>query len=339
MAHSPSESPVRAEGDSVARFLADAFSTDHSKIQKQSGGEAQVTIDADSNAEYSFSICFCTRSRPAELENALHSVAASSVRVGQIVVSDDSVDDDTSRLVREKFPEVVYGRGPRTGLSANRNRAVLSATGTHVLFMDDDTALGPEFFTSILKAYAAVPEELRPRTIVSGLESLRGALIEPSDLSFFGYVDQPRTATSTRPLHTAVINSTVFPRPAFGSIQFDDNLVYGSDEVDICTQAIAQGYRFVLCRDAVNEHFHSALHRNEYTSYVQASRVYTTLKRYLYLERSPVKAFAYALLGPAHLLQGETRKSGFAGTKRAFASLKLAASYLQRYAGTAHSKV
>ncbi len=288
--------------------------------------------------DFRFTICFCTRSRPAELENAIRSVAGSTHPVFQIVVSDDSVDDATDRLMAEKFPEVVYVRGPRRGLGANRNRAVLAATGTHVVFMDDDTALGTDFFASIIKTYASLPEDLRGKTIVSGLESLRGSLIEPGDLGFFGYVDKARGALSSRPLHTAIINATVFPREAFSSIQFDDNLVYGSEEVDICTQAIAQGFRFVLCREAINEHFHSALHRNEYSSYVQASRVYTTLKRYLYLERSPAKAIAYTVLGPLHLLQGETRRSGFAGTRRAFTSLNLAAGYLKRYAAMAHNK-
>lgn len=281
--------------------------------------------------QYRFTICFCTRSRPRELDRALRSVANSTWPVAQVIVSDDSVDEETAQLVAAQFPEVVYVKGPRRGLGANRNRAVAFASGTHVVYMDDDTALGARFIESIVNAYRAIEPSLRAKTIVSGLEDQNGKLIEPSDLSFWGFVDQARTPATKRPLHTAVINATSFPRPLFTSISFDENLVYGSEEVDICTQAIAKGYCFELCREAVNEHFHSPLHRKDYAHFTMASRIYTTLKRHFYLERSPGKGIVYLMLGPLKLAQGEMRRKGLSGLVQVVKSVAIAAGYSYRH--------
>lgn len=281
--------------------------------------------------QYRFTICFCTRSRPRDLDRALRSLTRSSRPVAQVVVSDDSVDEETEQMVRAQFPDVVYVKGPRRGLGANRNCAVGFATGTHVVYMDDDTALGERFLESIVRHYQGIEPALRAKTIISGLENQNGKLIEPSDLSFWGWVDQPRTAATTRPLHTAVINATSFPRRLFPLIAFDENLIYGCEEVDICTQAIAKGYRFELCREAVNDHFHSPLHRKEYASYITASRIYTTLKRHFYLQRSPAKGIVYLLLGPLRLAQAEVRSKGPAGLLQVIQSVKIAAGYCYRH--------
>jgi glycosyltransferase involved in cell wall biosynthesis len=288
------------------------------------------TVMADPD-QYRFTICFCTRSRPRDLERALRSLTRSTRPIAQVIVSDDSVDEETAQLVAAQFPDVVYVKGPRRGLGANRNCAVAFATGTHVVYMDDDTALGERFIESIVDHYKAIEPSLRAKTIVSGLENQNGKLIEPSDLSFWGFVDQPRTSETTRPLHTAVINATSFPRPLFPLISFDENLIYGCEEVDICTQAIAKGYRFELCRKAVNDHFHSPLHRKDYARFTTASRIYTTLKRHFYLQRSPGKGLLYLFLGPLKLAQSEVRRKGLTGLVQVFQSVSIAAGYSYRH--------
>ena len=287
-------------------------------------GPSLGVVDPD---QYRFTICFCTRSRPHDLERALNSLTTSTWPIYQVVVSDDSADDETAQLVAAQFPDVVYVKGPRRGLGANRNRAVAFATGTHVVYMDDDTALGEQFLESIVNTYKSIEPHLRANTIVSGLENQNGKLIEPSDLSFWGFVDQPRTSATRRPLHTAVINATSFPRALFPTIAFDENLIYGSEEVDICTQAIAKGVRFELCREAVNLHFHSKLNREEYARFVTASRIYTTLKRHFYLTRSPGKGAFYLVAGPLKLAVSELRRKGPGGLVQVMHSIRIAAGY------------
>jgi GT2 family glycosyltransferase len=263
-------------------------------------------------------ICICTRNRPVDLATAIRSIRKSSVRVSQIVVSDDSTDDRTKLLVERQFPDIDFIEGPRRGLCANRNAAVRVARGTHVLFMDDDATLGEHFVATVTASITQQEPALRGRTIISGLERQRGKLIFPSDQTFFGY--QKRAYRNNECLNTVVINSTVFPVQLFHQLGFDTNLVYGSDEVDLATRAVAHGFRIVLCETAINDHYPSPVNRDLYLAHVNASRLYVTLKRYIFTQRAYGRAIAFALLAPLQLAGALVKRHG------ALTGLRLSAS-------------
>ena len=280
-------------------------------------------------AEISLSVCICTRNRPDDLETALISVGRSNMAVLQIVVSDDSTDDRTKILVRERFPYVDFIEGPRRGLCANRNTALTAARGTHVLFIDDDAALGPQFLESVDAALSSVDVQKRSHTIVSGLERLRGELIYPSDQTFLGY--QRRSYRSGDRINTVVINAAVFPIALFELIGFDSNLMYGSDEVDLTTRAIARGYQIVLCPTAVNDHYSSDINRDQYQKHINASRLYVTLKRYVITERAYARALGFMLVAPVHLTASLMKRRGRSGFRAALQSIGFCCSYIAKY--------
>lgn len=279
--------------------------------------------------KYRFSVCICTRNRPEDLVIALQSIIDSELPVWQTVVSDDSTDDRTSTLVAQNYPAATFVEGPRRGLCANRNAAAAAATGTHIIFIDDDAALGKTYLTEICKKYDAIPADIRERTIVSGLERRRGELVYPSDVSFLGF--QARRYQPGSKLRTVVINAAAFPIGLFEQQGFDENLVYGSDEVDFALRSVARGFEIVLAPEAVNDHYSSELHRQDYRSFIAASRLYTTFKRYWYVERKPLYALWYAFVGPAHitfrwLVKGKPQALGWI-----FRNVRIALGYLKRY--------
>jgi GT2 family glycosyltransferase len=92
-------------------------------------------------------------------------------------------------------------------------------------------------------------------------------------------------------------------------VRFDDQLVFGYDEVDIATQAVAHGYTIVQCDAAANWHYPSPVNRDYYRPHTEASRLYVTFKRYALHERAYAKAAAFALLAPLHCL-GAALKRG-----------------------------
>jgi len=278
-------------------------------------------------SQYRFSICICTRNRPEDLRIALRSVAASEYPVWQTVVSDDSTDDRTASLVAREYPGVTFVEGPRRGLCANRNVAAAAVTGTHVVFIDDDAALGNTYLREIMFAYDAVPPEERDRTIVTGLERLRGALVFPSDISFLGFQSKDYRPDSR--LRTFVINATAFPVGLFEEQGFDENLVYGSDEVDFALRCVARGFQIVLAPRAINDHYSSMINRDEYRPFYAASRFYVTFKRYWYVERKPLRAMLYALVAPLHFAGKALRN--FRLPRQLVPSMRLALGYLKRY--------
>lgn len=269
------------------------------------------------------SILICTMNRPAELRRCLESVRNSGFPVAQTVISDDSSDARTRDMVRSESRWAQYLDGPRRGLAANRNCALSAATGELLLFMDDDACLDKHFLESALRArsHSAEPE----RVIVSGCVLEHGRVIRAHDQSFLGYQNVPYRPGQK--LKTIVMSSALFPRKLFELIRFDENLVYGYDEVDIASQALRNGYQIVHCDDAVNTHHPSAINRAGYRPHTDASRMYVTFKRYAHCERAYAKAAVFALLAPVHCIVSATRRKGLSGLRDGWITVRSAARF------------
>jgi GT2 family glycosyltransferase len=256
----------------------------------------------------SVSVCICTRNRPEELARTLESVRASSRPVDQVVVSDDSQGPATRQLIESRFPEVIYTAGPRRGLGANRNTAVEHASGEFVLFLDDDCLLDEHWLEHALDLVGTNGD--RARTIVTGLERNSGNLVGPADQDFLGFQRVPYASGDA--LKTVVINSALFPRELFRTHRFDEQLVYGCDEVDLTTRAVAAGYRIALCQEAVNDHRPAPSNRDYYSDFAVSSRIYVTFKRYFRTERRRAKGVLYLPVAAAHAVLSAVRHVGLA---------------------------
>lgn len=280
---------------------------------------------------YNLSVCICTRNRPEELKNALDSLECSTYPVYEVIVSDDSTNDDTKILIDSHFPKVKYLAGPRLGLGANRNNALKAVTGSHVLFIDDDVVLGKQFLETIfakLKVYSNSDSEQISKTIVTGIENQNGELVFPHEQDFLGF--QKIDYGEDDCLKTVVINSAVFPSILFKKVLFDEKLVYGCDEVDFTTRAVQKGYKIVLCPNAVNFHFPSTINRDFYKPYHEASRLYVTFKRYFSTEKKRVKALAYLGIASAHTVAHILRVEGLRGSLKPIHTFRTVASYVIR---------
>lgn len=267
--------------------------------------------DATDVRSASVSVCICTRNRPEALTRTLDSLRGSSVAPQQVVVADDSTDNRTSGLVRQRYPEVTYREGPRRGLGANRNAVVAAATGDFVLFLDDDCLLDPHFLQRVVARLAEADDQ--HRTIVNGRELKHGHLIISRDQCFLGF--QNRTYGPSDDIYSVVMNAALFPRSLFSHVRFDERLIYGYDEIDLTTRAVASGYRIVNCPDAVNQHFPSPVNRDYYGAHASSSRIYVTFKRYLWTQRRPLKAAAYLLIAVSHLFVSMTKARGVDGLR------------------------
>jgi len=283
---------------------------------------------SDGALSFDVTVCICTRNRAVDVTRAIRSVQCSTRRAWQIVVSDDSTDDVTKQALKTFGRDIEFLEGPRRGLCANRNNALRSVTGTHVLFIDDDVVLSPYFLDEIAGALVSLEESSRAHVIVTGLERNNGRVVYPRDQVFWG--SQSRHYRLEDRLRTVVINATVFPATLFDEITFDENLIYGYDEVDVTSQAIGRGYQLVLCPQAINDHYPAATNRDYYAPFVDASRLYVTFKRYWFVEHRRFKALCFAILAPLHLFASKARRDPKTAFPKVFKSTRLALSYLQR---------
>ena len=267
-------------------------------------------------------LCVCTRNRPGDVEKALASVFASTLTPSQIIVSDDSDEAQAAQTcsVCASFSGVTYLRGPRRGLGANRNNCLnhLVSEIQAIAFIDDDVVLRPDFLSKAIEASDA----RQPKTIVTGGEYKNGTLVTPHNCSFWGHQEvEPRGMDD---YHAIVINTTLFPRQLFGMARFDEALRYGSEEIDICAQAEALSYSVRYLPGLCNDHHPSPVNREEYSHFIDASRLYSTYKRYYWLEGRKIKAMVFASLAPWHLIASLCKTGKVRTLPAAFASVYVA---------------
>jgi glycosyltransferase involved in cell wall biosynthesis len=275
------------------------------------------------------SICICTRDRPEEVRQALESISRSTLPAAQIVISDDGTDDSLAATLDSQALPITYSRGPRLGLGANRNNAIAAATGSHLLFLDDDARLGERFLEKIEATLEALPPASAARTILTGVEINRGHTVKPNEQDLLGF--QSRPYRPGEPLRTVVINAGVFPRAVFDQVGFDPSLSYGFDEVDLTTRAVAGGFVIVPCFEAANLHLPAESGRDEYDSFANASRLYVTLKRRRWTEGSRLRGWAGFAIAGVHLLLASVKRRGLAGIGEAGKTIAQAKRYYSCY--------
>jgi GT2 family glycosyltransferase len=198
-----------------------------------------------------------------------------------------------------------------------------------VLFLDDDCLLLPGFLEAALARLASAEERYGVgRVIVSGRELNRGQIVSAADQTFLGF--QAKRYSRDEGLRSIVINATIFPAGVFRDVQFDPRLVYGYEEVDFASRAAAAGYLIVDCSDAINDHEPSPRSREDYSRYVDASRLHVTLRRYALTERSSARALAFTVVAPLHLLAANVKALGPLGVARTATTMWLTVTMLRR---------
>ena len=291
---------------------------------------------------YSISLCICTMNRPDDLNRCLDSVFQSIEKPDEIIVSDDSPNPRPTELVMSNYPNVIYQYGPQRGLGSNRNACIQRANKTHIIFIDDDVRVPPEFFAVARKLIASHPE-----AIITGYEMNHGGggrwegevrKVVPHNADFWGIQRLP----VDNEYRAIVINSTIFPQSLFQQALFDEHLRYGSEEVDMAQHAVSLGYQIVYRDSLYVNHYPSPINREQYKQFVQASRLYATTKAYWQYERSLPKTLAYTLLAPLQLAGSKAKRGGLYAVGEAIQATAIAYRYFftkpKNSASRSHSK-
>jgi glycosyltransferase involved in cell wall biosynthesis len=266
--------------------------------------------------------------RAEDLSRCLDSVFQSSKMPDEIIISDDSPDGKLTQAVVEKYPGVIYQEGPRRGLGPNRNACIKCAKSSHIIFIDDDVRVPSEFFATAQRLIASADS----KTIITGYELNYGGggrwegevqKVIPHNPDFWGYQQVPVGLQ----YGSIVINSTIFPHSLFEQALFDENLRYGSEEVDMSQHAIALSYRIVYEDCLYVEHHPSLVNREKYKQFIHASRMYATAKAYWHYERSTFKTLTYVLLAPLQLAGSAIRRGNVREIWEAIQATALASRY------------
>ena len=271
----------------------------------------------------SISLCICTMNRPDDLNRCLESVFQGVERPDEVIVSDDSPDNQPVKAIADKYPDVIYQQGPRRGLGPNRNACIQRAKGSHIIFIDDDVCVPPEFFATARRLLTSFDS----KTIITGYEMNHQEGVRkvvPHNADFWGLQRVP----ACNDYRAIVINATIFPRSLFEQALFDERLRYGSEEIDMAMHALALGYRIAYEDSLYVNHYPSTVNREQYQRFIHASRLYVTTKAYWQYERSVPKTLAYILLAPLQLIGSAVRRGDIGAVGRALQATVLACRYL-----------
>ncbi len=196
-------------------------------------------------------ICICTSGRPFELDRCLASIQNGTRQPFEIVVSDDSRDDEMQTTIAEvcrRYVNTRYVSGPRRGLCANRNTVIEASRSTHISLLDDDACVGHEFVELAMRIL-----DTSPKAIVSGdvLES-GTVLTSPSNPTRWGHFGA--VLKDGDRLKNVQLNCNVFPIAAFADAAFDERLVYGYEDTDLCNRLIGCGWKIEHHPELCNSH-------------------------------------------------------------------------------------
>ena len=114
-----------------------------------------------------FSVIVPTCDRPRALAELLERLRPARLDMPadsyELIVTDDGTTGASAELARTQFPGVRFYAGPRRGPAANRNFGASRATGTWLVFVDDDCQPTGAWLRAIAAEVAA-----RPLDVVEG---------------------------------------------------------------------------------------------------------------------------------------------------------------------------
>jgi glycosyltransferase involved in cell wall biosynthesis len=101
------------------------------------------------------SCVICTRNRPETIGQAVASVLANSHPDFELVVVDQSTDNQTEQVLSKHHadPRLLYCHVDRAGLSAAYNLGISKTSAPVIAFTDDDCLAPPDWLSSISNAF------------------------------------------------------------------------------------------------------------------------------------------------------------------------------------------
>ncbi len=233
------------------------------------------------------SIIIPTKGRPNALAEVVSSIAGQSVLPRELVIVDQSDDDEGRHRVDDALHaklnsktttiSVNYIHDPTIpGAATARNRALAAADGNIWLFLDDDVVLEPEFIEELLRTYQGHPQVSGVSGIITNYPRprwpfflwssifMRGPFADERQLIYWnaeGLKDSP-------PLDTQRFGCGLmsFRADVLRGLSFDENLdaqlkgVSDGEDVDLC-ERLPQGTKLLIAPRARLAHYHNSVGR------------------------------------------------------------------------------
>jgi GT2 family glycosyltransferase len=209
------------------------------------------------------SYMIATRNRREELVKTLESCRAQDYPDKEIHVVDDGSTDETSKVVRERFPEVILSRNdPAIGSIASRNQILRRAQGDVLIGFDDDSRyVDPSSTARIVERFAANPDLGLLQGQDIGPEHPERVPEGPGRLSGEWHV-------SSFGAGRYAVRASVVGRVGM----FPEFFWHAYEEPDLAVRIWDSGFRCLQWNDIIVWHEFSSLNRDERRTHFQHAR-------------------------------------------------------------------
>lgn len=208
------------------------------------------------------SVAVITYERPDFVARCLDHLLVQTQPPLEIIVIDSSANDDTSRLVKERYPTVTYricsaGSG---AMATARNISYRMSSGDVLAFIDDDAYAEPDWLEQLLPHFddptvgGVGGRQIRhqPGELVEGIDAI-GQLRPDGTLTGNFAADPGRTVAVDHLLGANMsFRRTVLDQ--IGGIHDGYGGTCVREETDLCLRVAHAGFRLVYTPDAVVEH-------------------------------------------------------------------------------------
>ncbi len=198
------------------------------------------------------SIVICSLNGAKVLPACLNSVLKSNYSPMEVLVVDNGSTDDTSRVVKEQFPEVKLLRTQRNlGFAGGNNVGINAAKGTIIVLLNDDTEVEPNWLTAAKEAADRLTDwgVMGAKLLYPDKTTIQhaGGLIESNALTQHignGEVDHGQF-DQLRPCDYVTGAAFFIKREALNTLGLldDDYFPIYYEEVDYCFRAKKKGFQ------------------------------------------------------------------------------------------------
>jgi GT2 family glycosyltransferase len=236
---------------------------------------------------------------PETLARAIDSLGAQSHRPEQVICVDQSVDGRFERFLRGRSDVQLVRMKENLGYPSALNRAVVHATGDHLLFINPDAHASPDCVEQLADVL-----EARPDAAIAGAQILLpdGQTVNAGDnglhltgLSWAGRYGLPAENGPPRPAATLSGAALLVRRYAFEALGgYTEGFFMYHDDVDLAWRARLAGWEVLFCPRA------KVIHEYEFSKggykwlYMERNRWWCLLA---HLELRTLVALAPLLLG------------------------------------------
>ncbi|MEI6126908.1 MAG: glycosyltransferase family 2 protein, partial [Pseudomonadota bacterium] len=213
---------------------------------------------------YKISVVIATYNRSKILRKNLEALSCQNFPADdfEVIVCDDGSHDDTESMVRS-FPApytCVYLRQENRGPAAARNRALRTAAGKYVLFLDDDTYPIPDALALHYQTHQQHCDEKiavlgKVATLPEYTQSPVGYILEHSDL----LLAFPHMTSGTMYDHNYFFsgNISLLRHAVVAAGMFDEDftgMLWGAEDIELGYRLHQLGYRVLYVQGALAWH-------------------------------------------------------------------------------------